>query len=671
MIKIKKRKVIITLISILALIISYRLILSSKNNKVEESVSYHELKKGDLVESISTSGKVLSEKEESIYTSVNAPVEEIFVKVGDRVKKGDALASLDISNLNNELEEAKLNRQINIENLNQANQEKEYSIKNNHINLENSNITLKQQELTMERLNEDLKKILDKSGSKLDLTKNEMNINETKVYYENKIKSLELLNKEEKDLKTNINKFDDSEYKKELVDKARQIERKKKEFKNLNLDIVNLKNQKSNTLYNNQNEKLNDISNQINNQKELLRKLYNEKNEIELRNNDTENEEEKMYLVNITKEITDKENLIKELEYRYKDIKTEIENDKNKYESEFKENIKSKVEDLERQASLIKLDIDELERDYNQLPSELKKKKADELKRNIKEHEKLKEAIKDLEYEVLTSENNYKKALIDKENLIKEFIEEHNNKIKDTEEKIKDQNLELNRNKNNIKDIKNNLEQSKNKQVSDTSLMINNLNIRKIEGQIKDGKIIASSDGVITKVNAEVGKVTNDVMFVIEDLENVYIKAKVKEHNLLDIKQNQKTILSTVTTENDPFEGKINYISQRAVSDDDSSNVEFEIHVKPNYLNENVKVGMNAFLKIITKEKKNIFKVPNNCIYTDNDKKYVVTERDEKIEVELGESTRQEVEIISNKLTENLKLKIKNEDEGVNYDSFK
>lgn len=100
----KKLILPIVLFSLFCLL-SYQFFL--KKNKSEFSLV--EVKKGEVIEEVSETGKV--KKGDPINLSFKTPgkIEKIFVKKGDKVKKGDILAKLDDSELKIQLKEAKAN----------------------------------------------------------------------------------------------------------------------------------------------------------------------------------------------------------------------------------------------------------------------------------------------------------------------------------------------------------------------------------------------------------------------------------------------------------------------------------------------------------------------------------------------------------------------------------
>ncbi len=64
--------------------------------QVATTIDTFALSKGVVTNSISSSGTIYSAKVENVSSSVDCPIEKIYVEVGDKVKKGDIMASLDM-----------------------------------------------------------------------------------------------------------------------------------------------------------------------------------------------------------------------------------------------------------------------------------------------------------------------------------------------------------------------------------------------------------------------------------------------------------------------------------------------------------------------------------------------------------------------------------------------
>lgn len=103
------KKVIIGVSLILAIgvgAITYKNTMASKTNKQTNNISYTALKKTKIQSTINSSGAIKSGSSTNIYSNLSYNVAAINVKVGDTVKKGDVLATIDTSELQEQIAEA-------------------------------------------------------------------------------------------------------------------------------------------------------------------------------------------------------------------------------------------------------------------------------------------------------------------------------------------------------------------------------------------------------------------------------------------------------------------------------------------------------------------------------------------------------------------------------------
>lgn len=78
---------------------------AAKENAIP-TVQATTLKKTSLQDSVSVSGTIASGTSQNVYTTLSLPVKTVGVKVGDKVKKGDVLATLDTGTLSKDIESA-------------------------------------------------------------------------------------------------------------------------------------------------------------------------------------------------------------------------------------------------------------------------------------------------------------------------------------------------------------------------------------------------------------------------------------------------------------------------------------------------------------------------------------------------------------------------------------
>lgn len=99
----KKKKIIIAVSVLLAIaIIATSIAVIAKVNS-KEKVSLYTVETGEIHESVGATGKVTSGTTKKYSVETIARVKEVFVSVGDEVKKGDKLATFDTSELDKQV----------------------------------------------------------------------------------------------------------------------------------------------------------------------------------------------------------------------------------------------------------------------------------------------------------------------------------------------------------------------------------------------------------------------------------------------------------------------------------------------------------------------------------------------------------------------------------------
>lgn len=96
--KIKKKWIILGVIFLLVLLFIARGVITSKNYKMP--VSIYDVHKGNIENVISVSGTVEAADYKCYFAEVSAPIDQIKVKLGDKVGPGDVLYTYDENSLN-------------------------------------------------------------------------------------------------------------------------------------------------------------------------------------------------------------------------------------------------------------------------------------------------------------------------------------------------------------------------------------------------------------------------------------------------------------------------------------------------------------------------------------------------------------------------------------------
>lgn len=99
----KKKKFIVPIVIVLviALVVASVVVVKTKNNKTEVSLS--SIATDSIIENVSATGDVTSGSVREYKVGTVATVKEVFVKVGDKVKEGDLLATFDTTDLDSQV----------------------------------------------------------------------------------------------------------------------------------------------------------------------------------------------------------------------------------------------------------------------------------------------------------------------------------------------------------------------------------------------------------------------------------------------------------------------------------------------------------------------------------------------------------------------------------------
>ncbi|MCL2053048.1 MAG: efflux RND transporter periplasmic adaptor subunit [Oscillospiraceae bacterium] len=143
--------------------------------------------------------------------------------------------------------------------------------------------------------------------------------------------------------------------------------------------------------------------------------------------------------------------------------------------------------------------------------------------------------------------------------------------------------------------------------------------------KLSDAVIIAPSDGIVTAVNAEKGSFPQGVLFIIEDTSDLKVTASVSEYDIALLSLNMPvTVSSDSLPGDDTFDGIISKIAPTAIRGMDmtgsgagSSNFEVEITVLSK--STPLMVGMTAKVSIVIEESENVFAVMYDSISVDED----------------------------------------------------
>ncbi len=193
--------------------------------------------------------------------------------------------------------------------------------------------------------------------------------------------------------------------------------------------------------------------------------------------------------------------------------------------------------------------------------------------------------------------------------------------------------------------------------------------IDKLADSIAECTVTAPRSGIITSLNVSEGSIpSTDALMTIEDSGALKITVQINEADILNIHEGQPAIVKTNATGDQEFEAEVSRViniynaGSPSPQTGTSGGYSAEIIVKDN---KNLLIGMNAKVRIILDEKKDVLAVPYESIVTnDDDSKYVVsvvrnsdgTAKAKTLTVETGMEGTYYTEITSGELTEGTEI---------------
>ena len=192
------------------------------------------------------------------------------------------------------------------------------------------------------------------------------------------------------------------------------------------------------------------------------------------------------------------------------------------------------------------------------------------------------------------------------------------------------------------------------------------------EKRLEYCEIKATIDGTITKVNITEGTPCGtSELFEIQNLDDLIVKAKVKENDIAKVEVDDTAEIKTDSLGEDRLTGKVYDIAKAANSKDDDpfslkdedneDEAEFQVKIRFDDKDERIMNGMNAIIDIIVDEKDDVYTVPSACIFKedDNDYIYAAVKKDgkhvvTKIPVTKGTESDTNVEINGDDLDDNM-----------------
>lgn len=171
--------------------------------------------------------------------------------------------------------------------------------------------------------------------------------------------------------------------------------------------------------------------------------------------------------------------------------------------------------------------------------------------------------------------------------------------------------------------------------------------IRRAQQKLENGQVKAAIDGTVTAVNVKPGQVySGSNAVVINNLDDLKISTDVDEAHIADLKVGQKVNITTDSTGTEILAGTVSYTAVAPNDTDDSSSGStasvntsgtastnsssastatvatknkpmYHVEITLDQPSDRLRMGMNAKLEFITAEAKNVLAVPTTCLMDD------------------------------------------------------
>ncbi|QQT90432.1 efflux RND transporter periplasmic adaptor subunit [Peptoniphilus harei] len=571
------------------------------------------LKKGSVTNSVSEKGKVVPSNSVEVFAEKSLPVTEVNVKVGDKVKKGDVIAKLDSSSIEQQLKSRKAQKEATDKNVSaQISAAKkrlseavtgQKSGKNPALVAAETSLTqAMDQYLAAEKSYNDFKRSIDERYNQGIVAEKDSRQNLAHQEEATDLRYKQLV----EDLNSNRNKIAEN----------RSLARDSSRSKDyLQSDLDNAK------------RRLTEIGIEIS---ETQAKI-SEKQQNLLAGGRQKAEE-------LSKNKPSKNNMIDKgtqtinagtIENGIVDDKTSGANsNSDKITEEIKE-LQNKVKNLTREQSETEILIGKISED-------LATAKADEQKYDS-QAEALEKEVEGQVKQVESTELEVRKA---KEDLYADADKALKaRKSRDDELKTLEKNLETA--KNNYDNAKKNLESTKQQVVNEISGLRDNLNtakagannldnveIENLSQELDKVMIKAPADGTVTEVPAKEGQVPTGYLAKIETIDKLRIESQVKEYDKNSISVGTEVEITSDSLVGEVFRGKVISIdpAPMPVSEDNKSGeVLYKTVIEIDEgQEEKLAPGMTLRVKYILSQERDTFKVPSDAIFERDGKSYVL-----------------------------------------------
>ena len=646
--KITKILGLILLIALAFLI--FKIISGKINGKEGEAISSNQvvtLKKGSVTNSVTEKGKVVPSNSVEVFAEKPLPVTHVNVKVGDLVKKGDVIAQLDSSSIEQQLKSRRAQKSATDKNLSAqisaAKKRLDEAISGRDsgktpaiVAAETSLTQAMDQYLAAQKSYDDFKRSLDEAYNQGMVA--EKSTRENLAYQE---EATDLKYRQLQDeMNKNANKIADNRAL--AADKSRQ-----EAYLQNALD--------------NEKRRLTELGISIKEEQGRLAEAQEKVTSLQSEN------------IGLNTEIQEEAKSADKDQSKIDSNKAKILQNKKDIEAiNFEEIKKSANENINR----LTRTQNEVEIEVNRISEDLATAKADQQK-YTSEAEAMEKELEAQGKQVDATRLEVKKA---KEDLASDADKAlKSQKARDDELKTLAQNLETARD--NYESAKRNLESTKTQVANEISGLSDNLKtakagannldsveIENLTEELEKSLIKAPADGTVTEVNAKEGQAPAAAVAKIETIDTLRIESQVKEYDKNSVAVGTLVEITSDSAMGETYKGRvisIDPVPMPASADNKTGEVLYKTTIELDDGQETkLSPGMTLRVKYIMSEEKNTFKVPTDAVFERDGKNYILALKDmgkdkyqiQKVEVSLGLSNDAETAIKSKDLKENDKV---------------
>lgn len=670
----KITKILALLLLIALAFLIFKIISGKLSGKEKETISSNQvvtLKKGSVTNSVTEKGKVVPSNSVEVFAEKPLPVTHINVKVGDVVKKGDVIAQLDSSSIEQQLKSRRAQKSATDKNLSaqisaaKKRLDEAISGRNSGKNpaivaAETSLTQAMDQYLAAQKSYDDFKRSLDESYNQGLVA--EKSARENLAYQE---EATDLKYKQlQDDMNNNANKIADnralaSEKSRQEVNLQNALENEKRRLTELGISIKEEQGRLAEAQ-----EKVTSYQTEIISLGAEKDKLEAKLKQANLESNQTQNKPEKKQEIQKT---------IDDIKKNIANKDAEIQKNKDAIEAmNFEEIKKSANENINR----LTRTQNEVEIEVNRISEDLSTAKADQQK-FTSEADALEKELEGQGKQVDSARLEVKKAKEDLSSDADKAIKSQ--KARDDELKTLAQNLETARD--NYESAKKNLESTKTQVANEISGLSDNLKtaragannldsveIENLTEELEKSLIKAQADGTVTEVNAKLGQAPAAAVAKIETIDTLRIESQVKEYDKNSVAVGTLVEITSDSAMDETYKGRvisIDPVPMAASAENKTGEVLYKTTIELDEGQESkLAPGMSLRVKYIMSEEKNTFKVPTDAVFERDGKNYILALKDmgkdsyriQKLEVSLGLSNDAETAIKSKDLKENDKV---------------